>query len=113
MTMKNPRTVLCFIAAGRRRRGRGGRRPPGKELSLALADEAAAAAVQCCRDKTWLVAAAVVDRAGQLKALQRADGAGPHTVEASRRKAYTAASARNATSAMVDSIQKNPAAANL
>src|SRR3569623_1972079 len=94
MTMKNPRTVLCFIAVGRRRRGLGGRRPPGKELSLALADEAAAAAVQFCRDKTWLVAAAVVDRAGLLNALQGAEGAGPHTVVACRRNAYSAASAR-------------------
>lgn len=114
MTMKNSRAVLWFIVAW----GAAGAAWADdvrleKNLSLALADEAAAAAVQFCRDKTWLVAAAVVDRAGQLKALQRADGAGPHTVEASRRKAYTAASARNATSAMVDSIQKNPAAANL
>jgi uncharacterized protein GlcG (DUF336 family) len=84
-----------------------------KNISLDLANEAAAAAVQFCQDKGWKVSASVVDRAGLLKAMQRADGAGPHTIDASRRKAFTAASARNNTSAMLDTIQKNPAAANL
>jgi uncharacterized protein GlcG (DUF336 family) len=84
-----------------------------KNISLDLANEAAAAAVQFCHDKGWKVSASVVDRAGLLKAMQRADGAGPHTIDASRRKAFTAASARNNTSAMLDTIQKNPAAANL
>ena len=52
-------------------------------------------------------------RAGGVRAVQRADNAGPHTVDASRAKAYTSASARNATLAMMEAAQKNPAAANL
>ena len=44
---------------------------------------------------------------------QRADNAGPHTIEAAQAKAYTSASAKNATLAMMESAQKNPAAANL
>lgn len=84
-----------------------------KNISLDLANEAVAAAVRFCQDKGWKVSASVVDRAGLLKAMQRADGAGPHTIDASRRKAYTAASARNDTSAMLDTVQKFPAAANL
>lgn len=84
-----------------------------KVISLALANAAAAAAVETCRKKGWLVAATVVDQAGQIKALQRADGAGPHTVDSSRRKAYTSASMRANTSDIVQTIQKNPAAANL
>jgi len=59
------------------------------------------------------VAATVVDRAGTVRAVQRADNAGPHTLEASRLKAHTSASARNNTLAMMDTAQKNPAAANL
>ena len=35
---------------------------------------------------------AVVDRAGQLRALQRADNAGPHTIDAAQAKAFTSAS---------------------
>jgi len=45
--------------------------------------------------------------------VQRADNAGPHTLAASLQKAYTSASARNNTLAMMEGAQKNPAAANL
>jgi len=55
----------------------------------------------------------VVDRAGTLRALQRADAAGPHTVAASQAKAFTSASARNNTAAMLESVQKNPGAQTL
>ena len=50
---------------------------------------------------------------GQLRALQRADGAGAHTLGAAQAKAFTSASARNNTLAMMEAAQKNPAAANL
>jgi uncharacterized protein GlcG (DUF336 family) len=59
------------------------------------------------------VSVAVVDRAGHLIVLLRADGAGPHTVDASRHKAFTSAFARNNTSAILENVQKNPGAANL
>ena len=45
--------------------------------------------------------------------MQRADNAGPHTLEASRLKAFTSASAKNNTLAIMEAAQKNPAAANL
>ena len=84
-----------------------------KNISLALANEAAAAAMQFCSQKGWGVSVAVVDRSGQLKVLLRADEAGPHTIDSSRRKAFTSASARNNTSTMLEIVQKNPGAANL
>lgn len=84
-----------------------------RNLSLDLANQIAAAAVASCRAGGYAVTAAVVDRAGQLRALQRADLAGPHTVDASQAKAYTSASARNTTLAMMENAQKNPGAANL
>jgi uncharacterized protein GlcG (DUF336 family) len=84
-----------------------------KNISLALANEAATAALQFCTAKGWKVSVAVVDRAGQLKVLLRADDAGPHTIDSSRRKAYTAASLREGTSAMLEIVQKNPGAATL
>ncbi|UXR64817.1 heme-binding protein [Bdellovibrio bacteriovorus] len=82
-------------------------------ISMSLAEEAAREAVANCATKGYQVAATVVDKAGDIKALFRADGAGPHTVDASRRKAYTAASAKNGTSAMLATSQSNPAAQNL
>lgn len=84
-----------------------------KNISLALANEAATTALQFCSAKGWQVAVAVVDRAGQIKTQLRADDAGPHTIDSSRRKAYTAASLREGTSAMLEIVQKNPGAATL
>ena len=48
-----------------------------------------------------------------MRAQLRADNAGPHTLEASRLKAYTSASAKTDTLAMMVNAQRNPAAANL
>lgn len=84
-----------------------------KNISLELANQIAAASVAACSAKGYNVAATVVDRAGLVRAVQRADNAGPHTLAASQQKAYTSASARNNTQAMMEAAQKNPAAANL
>jgi len=84
-----------------------------KNITLSMANEAASAAVEMCLTKGWLVSAAVVDRSGVLKALQRADGAGFHTVDAARRKAYTSASMRTSTSGILENIRNNPASTNL
>ena len=84
-----------------------------KNMSLELANQIAAASVAACQANGHAVAATVVDRAGGVRAVQRADNAGPHTLESSRLKAYTSASAKSATLAMMEGAQKNPAAANL
>ncbi|WP_028997795.1 GlcG/HbpS family heme-binding protein [Azohydromonas australica] len=84
-----------------------------RTLSAELAGQIAVAAVAACQANGHAVAATVVDRSGGVRAVLRADAAGSHTLEASRLKAYTSASARNATLAMMDSAQKNPGAANL
>jgi len=84
-----------------------------RSIGLELANRLAAGAVQACADKGYAVSATVVDRAGVVRAVQRADNAGPHTLAASQQKAFTSASARNVTLAMMESAQKNPGAANL
>lgn len=84
-----------------------------RNISLDLANQIAAATVAACTTNGYVVAAAVVDRAGSLRALQRADNAGPHTLSSSQAKAYTPASAKNTTLAMMEGAQKNPAGANL
>lgn len=84
-----------------------------KNMTLALANQLAAAAVSACQANGYAVTATVVDRAGGIRAMHRADNAGPHTIAASERKAYTSASAKNATTAMMETAQKNPSAANL
>lgn len=84
-----------------------------KNMSLDLANQIAAASVAACAANGYAVAATVVDRAGTVRAVQRADNAGPHTLGASQAKAFTSASAKNTTLAMMEGAQKNPAAANL
>ncbi|UUZ77571.1 heme-binding protein [Polaromonas sp. P1(28)-13] len=84
-----------------------------KNISLDLANQIAAATVAACSANGYAVAATVVDRAGTVRAVQRADNAGPHTLGASLQKAFTSASAKNNTLAMMEGAQKNPAAANL
>ena len=82
-------------------------------MSLELANQIAAASVAACQANGYAVTATVVDRAGSVRAVQRADNAGPHTLGASEQKAFTSASAKNTTLAMMEGAQKNPAAANL
>ncbi len=84
-----------------------------KNMSLELANQLASATVAACAANGYAVAATVVDRAGTVRAIQRADNAGPHTLAASQQKAFTSASAKNTTLAMMEGSQKNPAAANL
>ena len=84
-----------------------------KNMSLELASKLAAASVSACAANGYAVAATVVDRAGTVRAVLRADNAGPHTLGASEQKAWTSASAKNTTLAMMEGAQKNPAAANL
>jgi uncharacterized protein GlcG (DUF336 family) len=84
-----------------------------KNMSLELANQLAAASVAACAANGHAVTATVVDRGGSVRAVQRADNAGPHTLGASEQKAFTSASAKNTTLAMMEGAQKNPAAANL
>jgi len=82
-------------------------------LPLALAAKAARAAVDACARDGYPVSAAVVDRGGVVRALLRADGAGPHTVDSSRKKAYTALSLGESTQRLVELIESRPEATGL
>lgn len=50
-------------------------------MSLELADRIAADTVAACQAGGYAVTATVVDRSGGVRAVQRADLAGAHTVE--------------------------------
>jgi uncharacterized protein GlcG (DUF336 family) len=84
--------------------------PSEKNMHLSLATEIASATVKACAAKGYNVTAAVVDRAGGVRVVMRADKAGPHTLDSARRKAYTAASTKRSTMEMLENVQKNPAA---
>lgn len=78
-------------------------------LPLAMANKAASAALDKCKQDGYRVSVAVVDRAGLLRTLMRGDGAGPHTTDSSTKKAYTAASLRRSTTELAEMIAKAPA----
>lgn len=84
-----------------------------KNISLELASQIASATVAACSAAGYNVTAAVADRSGTLRVLHRADNAGPHTLAAAQAKAFTSASAKSTTSAMLENVQKNPGAASL
>src|SRR5664279_3237826 len=61
-----------------------------KNISLAMAQTIANAALAQCDSMGFKVSVTVVDRAGLALVMLRGDGAGLHTPEGSDRKAYTA-----------------------
>ena len=60
-----------------------------RSIPVAMAAEVATAAVEQCLKDGFRATATVVDGAGHVKVVIRGDGASPHTVDSSRRKAYT------------------------
>lgn len=89
-------------------RGSADELPKESVLPLSMATKALHAALEACKKDGYRVSVSVVDRAGVLRAMGRADGAGPHTVESSRRKAYTASSLRRPTTELAELIAKVP-----
>jgi glc operon protein GlcG len=67
-----------------------------------------AAAVEAEKNQ-WAVTIAVVDDGGVLLALQRMDGAFPHSAEIATRKAWTAAAVRQPTKKLEDMVVERPA----
>jgi uncharacterized protein GlcG (DUF336 family) len=84
-----------------------------RNISLDLANQLASATVAACAAGGYSVTATVVDRAGVVRAVQRADNAGPHSLGSAQQKAWTAASTKSTTSALMEAAQKNPGSANL
>ncbi len=82
--------------------------PSQKVLSLELSTQAAMAAIKKCHDDGFKVSVAIVDQSGLLKVQLKADGAGPHTLDSSRRKAYTANSLRDSTHKFAILVTQKP-----
>lgn len=82
-------------------------------VSLALANSLTSAAIAQCREMGKEAVVAVVDRGGNLVALQRGDDVGPHNTLAAQRKAFTALSTKTATTALVQRAASDPTTRNL
>ena len=76
-----------------------------KSMKPAVAIKLAQATLKACRDGGYQIAVAVVDRAGVVQVILRDQLAGAHTPETARRKAWTAASFKTDTLAMMKETQ--------
>ena len=77
-------------------------------LSATLAGEAVGAAVASCASQGYAETAVLVDADGVRQALLRGDRAGSHSLDSANDKAYTAASFKTDTSALVERAKAVP-----
>jgi uncharacterized protein GlcG (DUF336 family) len=83
------------------------------DVTLAMANQLLDATLAACHADGRTAVAAVVDRGGNLVAVQRDDNVGPHNTLAAQRKAFTALSTKTATGLLAERARSNPDAANL
>jgi uncharacterized protein GlcG (DUF336 family) len=79
-----------------------------KDLSLATALTIATTAADTCKAQGNRVSVTVVGRNGEVIVILRGDNASPHTVENSRRKAYTARTFRIPSGEFAERVKSNP-----
>jgi uncharacterized protein GlcG (DUF336 family) len=79
-----------------------------KNITLALAQTIANAAVAQCRSMGYKISVTVVDREGLPLVMMRDDGAGLNTPEGSDRKAYTARAFSQPSADFVKRLQDRP-----
>ena len=79
-----------------------------RTLSLDAAMTIAQTAMEACRKEGYKVTITVLNRAARTKVVMHEDGANPHTLENSLRKAYTALTFRRPSGEFGKAQQKNP-----
>jgi len=79
-----------------------------KDLSMETALTIATTAIETCKTQGYRVSATVVGRNGEIIVQLRGDNTGPHTVENSFRKAYTARTFRIPSGELVQRLKDNP-----
>jgi uncharacterized protein GlcG (DUF336 family) len=81
-----------------------------KDLSVDMAVTIAQTAVQTCKAQGYNVSAHVLGRAGEVLVAMRGDDTGPHTLENSMKKAWTARAQRAPSVNFAKTVQQNPTA---
>ncbi len=99
--------VLALAATSNAVLAQQGGQPPARGPEMALALEAAQAAVAACATDGVKAATSVVDSAGVLRLLLTADGTSNDQIDISRKKAVTAVALKTATSEVADKMEKD------
>jgi uncharacterized protein GlcG (DUF336 family) len=84
-----------------------------KDLTTAIAFTMAETALQTCKQQGYNVSANVVGRNGEVIIAIRGDNTGPHTLENSMKKAYTARAQRRPSGEFANTVKNNPGAGAL
>jgi uncharacterized protein GlcG (DUF336 family) len=79
-----------------------------KALPAAMSITMAQTAIETCKTNGYRVSVSVVGRAGEMLLQVRGDGTGPHTVENSFRKAYTARTFRSTSGEFAKRYKDDP-----
>jgi uncharacterized protein GlcG (DUF336 family) len=79
-----------------------------KAISAAIAVTIATTAIETCKTNGYAVSATIVGRNGEVIVQIRGDGTGPHTMENSFKKAFTARTFRIPSGEMEERLKKNP-----
>jgi uncharacterized protein GlcG (DUF336 family) len=79
-----------------------------KDLSSSVAFTIAETAIETCKANGYSVSVTVVGRSGELILQVRGDNTGPHTVENSFRKAYTARTFRAPSGEFANRVKADP-----
>lgn len=82
-------------------------------VSLELANQLIEATMEACHAEGKSAVVAVVDRGGNLIALQRDDSVGPHNTDAAILKAFTALSTKTPSRILANNARANPDSSNL
>ncbi len=82
--------------------------PTSPYLPLAMATQAAAAALDACAADGHNVSVAIVARDGNTKVLLKADNSGPHTASSATGKAFASAGLGRDTAGLAEFIAGNP-----
>jgi uncharacterized protein GlcG (DUF336 family) len=79
-----------------------------KDLSLPMAVTMAQTAIQTCKGQGYNVSAHVINRSGDILVAMRGDDTGPHTMENSFKKAWTARARRTSSGKFAEDVKANP-----
>ena len=79
-----------------------------KSLSPAMVVEMAQTAMETCKANGYRVSVTVVGNVGEVLIQLRGEGVGPHTMENSQRKAYTARTFRVPSGVWAENLAKDP-----
>ena len=106
--MKNIAIIAGLVAAASLAGSANAQLVPSKDMSVTMAVTIATTAIQTCKAQGYNVSAHVLGRSGEVLVAMRGDDTGPHTLENSMKKAWTARAQRAPSVNFANAVKANP-----